>query len=105
MALPTPHASHAVAALASEYLPRVHTEHACDETNPRVAPNLPAGQPAQLGADNTPRCVPYVPAAHLVHAVAPASDEAPAPHSAHGVEELASWSTVPAAHGVHAWAP
>ena len=105
MALPTPHVTHAVAALASEYLPRAHTEHACDETDPGLTLNVPAGQLWQLGADDAPRYVPYVPAAHWAHAVAPASDEAPNPHTVHGVEELASWSTVPAAHGVHAWAP
>ena len=98
---PAGHASHAVAALASEYLPRAHTEHACDETDPGLTLNVPAGQLWQLGADDAPRYVPYVPAAHWAHAVAPASDEAPNPHTVHGVEELASWSTVPAAHGVH----
>ena len=50
MALPAPHAAHAVAALASEYVPRAHAEHACDETDPRVAPNLPAVQFADASA-------------------------------------------------------
>ena len=48
--------------------------------------------------------VPYVPAAHVhtLHAVELASENVPAPHIVHGVEELVSWSIVPAAHGVHA---
>ena len=43
----------------------------------------------------------HVPASHAEHAVAPAPDDVPLPHVAHGVEESESWSSMPAAHARH----
>ena len=42
-----------------------------------------------------------MPAPHAEHAVAPAPDDVPLPHVAHGVEELKSWSSIPVAHAWH----
>ena len=106
MKLPGPHSSHALAPIAL-YLVVGHAEHAVDVLAPRCAPYRPAVQLVHVRAIGivVVLSVEYFPGAQAVHLVAPTSEEVPVGHVAQVVEELESWSKVPAWHVLHAMAP
>ena len=49
--------------------------------------------------------VEYVPGSHAAHDVAPGDEDVPPGHTLQGVEELESWSKVPARHREHVAEP
>ena len=63
---------------------------------PRSVPYMPALQLVHMRPFAP--SVEYVPGSHAAHDVAPGDEDVPPGHTLQGVEELESWSKVPARH-------
>ena len=95
---PAPHASQLLAPSSSLYVLAGQNRHAADVLAPRSVPYMPMLQLAHTRLAPFAPSVEYVPGSHAPHDVAPGDEDVPLGHALQGVEELESWSKVPARH-------
>ena len=98
MKFPAPHASQLLAPSSPLYVLAGHARHAADVLAPRSVPYMPALQLVHTRLAPLAPSVEYVPGSHAAHDVAPDDEDVPPGHTLQGVEELKSWSKVPARH-------